>query len=104
MEGDDPALRTFSAMGVQGGMKNRTYYCLSAAGLTAADIVPLDPGWWEMLNKVERWADRGYHEKERKRWLAVAARLEKDLGVELTDRDTGRPKGGRRSRRRNVTG
>jgi hypothetical protein len=57
-----------------------------------------------MLNKVECWADRGYHEKERKRWLAVAARLEKDLGVELTDRDTGRTKGGRRSRRRNVTG
>jgi hypothetical protein len=89
-DGHPDLLRNFR-MSLQGTMKHRTFSRLSEAGLTAADVVPLDPIWWKMLNEVESWIEPTFQEEERLRWGAVISRLKRTRGIALNDRDSGKP-------------
>ena len=90
MKDGDPDLSTYFRMGVQGGVKNRTFACLIESGLTAADVVPIDPIWWKMLNQVESWAEVAFQDEERLRWGVIAAHLKRACGITLNDRDFGK--------------
>jgi hypothetical protein len=91
MESGDPDVWVYYRIGLQGTMKHRTFARLNEAGLTAADVVPLDPIWWKMLNEVESWIEPTFQEEERLRWGAVTSRLKRTCGIALNDRDTGKP-------------